>query len=969
MIVPRPTLGDLAAGSYSESVAAGVIREEEPLSLFRSRPSPLPSTVHLQPRLVAFVLVALALALPQASLARESDGVLRLTWTHEEAVRSGTSAIVQTAIPPEQLTFVITGAGRERVVAIGAGMPARVEGVEPGKTRLELRHGMGVLAVWEAVVRTEVVTPIEVDLASGEIRISAVAPEPFGNWEFWDAETIRSMPGPGTAELRDFDTRALYSEDPVLPGLAWGRFDRLRPRSVDLDQSILEAQRPLGSSAATRSGARGLRLVTRPLPGRHVFIGGSVGNGGRYLGHTVLSDRYTTKNGSALDLSGQVQVSSLNVAGPLEALNATLEHDDQTALEVNLRGSFDTPRERYRLDFYAYGAERNYYLNEFHDAIDHAPKEDRGSLSTSFAYDRPMKSRDISLELGFAREFTETGDGDAFDEFSAYVRSANLPETTADGLFWYGDDPGTPIDEGKLYDYYQRSLVQGFRLRTELAQDLLGHRGLRAGAEIQWNKWRTFEHLRPSRVVANGGEAGYAGLTRNFGYTFDGDSQSDDPGHAPRSPRTVSLFASQKLELGTSALEAGLRFESFSPGQNPLLDLSDPIGVDRSTGNSSALDPTDLTAQPTHDQVSPRLGLYTPFGESGHLWIDGGRRQVLPPYEAVYYDPELLERLAGQGDQIPGIFGSSVIHGNPNLSPGDEWNGQIGLYHEPMSGIRLRLSGYATNTKDTWVIHSFDRGLDQVAFYDNAGERREVGLHVGLGLGTDLRIQYDLSRTETDVIEPYPLYEQLTSEGLPIGNVAVPQTRLRSTQWIDDGVDRGFFPSIFDRTHRLAVHWSHEIGGFGRGIDKRSARIGVGFRLASGAPYTPTFVRKEGDLEISTDVDATTDPSRFTGEINSERMPETWQIDFVYAQPFTILSRSVDLRLDIRNLTDHQNPQYVYPATGEADNDGWLDSPAGQLEIEQSGDSYRSTYEKAIESPLNYTEGITARIAMSVAVF
>ncbi|MEZ4651087.1 MAG: hypothetical protein R3E97_20325 [Candidatus Eisenbacteria bacterium] len=936
------------------------------MSLFRSRPFPRPLDLRS-----LTVLVALTLAVPGASLARESDGAVLLSWSHEDAVRSGTSAIVQTSIPPEQLTLVLTGSGRERVVALGAGMPARVEGIDPGAVRIELRHGMGVLAVWQAVVRTEIVTPIEVDLSSGDLHVSNIAPEPFGNWETWDGETLRSIPGPGIAELQDFDTRAPHAQDPVLPGLSWGRLDRLRPRTVDLDQSILGAQRPLGSAAAYRAGAEGLRLLTRPLPGRGVTLGGSVGNGGRFLGHTVLSDRYTTANGSALDLSGQIQFSSLNVAGPLEALNATLEHDDQTAVEVDLRGSFDTPSERYRVNFYAYGAERNYYLNEFHDAIEHAPQENRGSLSTSFAYDRPIGAQDLSLEVGFAREFTETGDGTAFDDFSSYNRSETFPDVAPDGLYWLGDDPATPIDEGKLYDYYQRSLVEDFRVRAEFTRDLTEPRGLRAGAEIHWTTWRVFEHLRPSRVVANGDQAGYTGLTRNFGYTFDGDSQSDDPGHVAKSPRTLSLFASQKLRLGSAALDAGLRLDRFSPGQNPVRDLSDPIGVESPDGDPAVLDPTDLEASPSHDQLSPRVGLYAPFGASGHVWIDGGRRQIVPPFEALYYDADLLERLAGQGDGIPGIFGSSVVHGNPNLTPEDEWSGQLGLYHGVSSAIRVRLSGYASGTKDTWVVHSFERGLDSVAFYDNAGERRELGLHVGLELGKDagIRVQYDLSRTETDVIEPYPLYEQLQYEGLPIGNVAVPQTRLRSTHWIDDGVDRGFFPSIFDRTHRISVLWSRSLGGFGDGTERRSGRIGLGFRFASGAPYTPTFVRKEGDLEISTDVDATTDPARFTGEINSERMPESWQIDFVYAQPFTILTRDVDLRLEVRNLTDHQNPQYVYPATGEADNDGWLDSPTGQLEIEQNGDSYRSDYEKAIESPHNYTEGITARVALSFALF
>jgi hypothetical protein len=125
------------------------------------------------------------------------------------------------------------------------------------------------------------------------------------------------------------------------------------------------------------------------------------------------------------------------------------------------------------------------------------------------------------------------------------------------------------------------------------------------------------------------------------------------------------------------------------------------------------------------------------------------------------------------------------------------------------------------------------------------------------------------------------------------------------------------------------VSWSREIGELGAASGRRVPRLGLSLLAASGAPYTRTFVRAEGDLEEATDPTSTTDPSRWIGEVHGERLPATWQIDFVYVQPLTVLSRLIDLRVEVRNLTDHQNAQYVHPATGEADDDGWLDTAAG----------------------------------------
>ena len=941
---------------------------------------PVPVSVPVSVSVSVAVSVAVALlgflvgGVTSSAQARDGDGVLLLSWTEAEAIGAGTSEIVKTAIPPLELTVVLVGSGRERVLSLAQPSPIRVAGIDPGLVTLELRHGMGVLAVWEALVRAEVSTPVEIDLNRGRLTVSPVSPDPFGNWESWSRDEMSILPGLAQDGLRDFDTRAATPEDPVLDGLAFARKDRLRPRAIELDQAIVGAQRPLGTAPAFRSGVTGMRLLTRPAPGRGVRVGGSAGNGNRFLGHVQLKDRYASPNGNALDLSGQVQVSAFDVAGPLEALNATLDHDDETAVEVRGRASYDRPGSRLRADFYALGGERNHHLIEFQEDLDHAPKEEHGSLTAGLAYDLRLGAQEVSLESAYGREITETGDGRAFDDFSAYNRPGSLTDTRPDGIFWMGDDPSTPTDEGKLFDYYERSLVEDFSLRAEIARNLLVPGGLRAGAEVHWTDWHLFEHLRPSRVVANGDQAGYAGVTRNFGYTFDGVSQEDGTGHGPRQARQVSLFASQRLAFGKGSVEAGFRFDRFSPGQNPLAELADPLGRDTGRGDPATIDVSDLAARPNHDIVSPRVGIYLPVGDGIHLWIDGGRQQIVPPFQAVYYDPQFLALEAELAEETANRLAGAQIHGNPDLAPEDEWSGQLGIYHQRSSNLALRLSGYASRTSDTWVARSYARSRDSIDFYENGGERRELGLHVGLEFGgasnSHVRVQYDLSKTETDVIEPYPLYEHLRYEGLPVTSIASPQTRLRSVHWLDDGVDRGFFPSLWDRPHRVAVFWSRDLQGLGIGsATQKNPRIGLAFRAASGAPYTQTYVRSEGDLEESTDTASTTDPDRRTSEIHAERLPASWQIDFVYNQPFTVLSREVDLRIEVRNLTDHQNPQYGYPATGKADDDGWLQTAAGQQAIDENGERFQSDYQKAIESPLNYTEGLNARAAVTVALF
>jgi hypothetical protein len=147
-------------------------------------------------------------------------------------------------------------------------------------------------------------------------------------------------------------------------------------------------------------------------------------------------------------------------------------------------------------------------------------------------------------QLGYQRDYVETGDGKDFDVFERYSRNPGLPETTTDGLYWLGDNPDTPLDEGRQFDYYYRSLLTVLSVRAESriawgasaldpTQEADGQREgiveaksgatrststwpLRIGAEFEIPRWRVFEHLAPSQAVT-GAESGYQ-MTRNFGY-------------------------------------------------------------------------------------------------------------------------------------------------------------------------------------------------------------------------------------------------------------------------------------------------------------------------------------------------------------------------------------------------------------------------------------------------------------------
>ncbi len=917
-------------------------------------------------------IVSAATAFVTTCRAGSVDGTLLLRWRGAEAIESGISRLVSVPIPKNELVIHVIEPDREEPIFLAMGTPAELRHVQPGQVQLELRHGAGLLHRWQIFVRSQYTTSVEVDLNLGTIEIDPFAPEPFGFLEEWSPEEMTSLPGLSGEAAISSDTRHAAQANIALDGRSFQRLDRLRPQETALVGVYQAAVRPLSVAPAHSSQADQLHLYGRQIADGDVRVGGTIGNGNRTVGYAQLGYRRPSVNHGLLNVGGHLQWSNFDLAGPLEIVGSSRDHDDKEALELYAHAAaYPWQVGRLRLDLYARGDSRQYFLQEFAQNLPHAPKEDRASLLSTLTFDRSLYGGDLNTSLAFDREFSEVGDGRAFNNFLAYNRTLIDIDTTEDDLYWLGDDGETPIDEGRLFDYYEKSVTEDLATHLEWSRNSRRGRFL-AGADVHWTTWRLFEHLRPSDVV-DSGDSGYQ-LSRNFGYNLDGSERDSRDGHGAKRARRVGLFASHELSVGAATASIGMRFDRFSPNQNPFRNISDPLGMDDGApGNPETLDPEDLKARPNHDQVSPRLGLYLPMGRNHHLWLDAGRRQILPPFEAIYYDPEFLARQVSLADIRSNRAARNFIHGNPDLAPAVEQSLQLGLYRRQSANLGIHLSGYAANRTDTWVARRYERAFDWIDIYENGGEEREYGVHLGLNLqpspSSTFRVQYDLSRRETDVIEPFPLLMHQRLEGLPVDDVASPQTRLRNEFWIDDGIDRGFFPSLLDRTHRISVAWSGSISILGVADGPATPRLGFLFHAASGLPYTPTFLRKEGDLTMSADVDAANDLSRAAGDINSERMPWSWQLDAAYSQPLVVLGKPLALRVEVRNLTNNANPQHVYGATGEADDDGWLGSSSGQSEADQKGSDYESEYRNAIEAPLNYTDGMEARIGLMLELW
>lgn len=855
-----------------------------------------------------------------------------------------------------------------------------------GLNRLELRDSDGrMLRAWSVYLASDLTTVAWLDAGTGTLAISPDHPDPFGNVRVWSQASLSALPGAGLEGFLDL-TDVGSSAPLLLNGDSHGPASRLRRPSYGLQDDIVGVQVPLGA-LPPRSSDHGLRVDTDRYGRTSGSLLGMGGSGGLTLGTAALSFAAARSPLGSFEAEGAVSGLASDDAGPLGLTEGGLKENDLESIETRWTALLrPAGAGLLRLGFHAAGHSRRHYLQEFRSNFAHNPREDRSVLLASGEWEVPAGPALVSAGATYSRSYAETGDGRAYDRINNY-RIGSIENDAVDGsaygLYWYGGN-GSSTRRAHLYNYYTQDLVSSWRFHGEAEATPIAGAPLRAGIEWRRTTWRWYEHLDPivDSSIPPSAPTGFQ-YASYLGYSRDASDRADLPGHEAPRPRQTVLWADQALNLGPAKLEGGIRWTSFAADQRALRRLDRPLGAD------SALTAEDFRGKSTRAYADPSLGLHLNLGRRSHLWADAGRRHLLPPLGMLYFSPNLLLQLASRAMNAPLKSSRDMIFGNPALEPERTTSASLALGHEFAAGWNARLTLRIDRTKDTWVARRHPAGdgptADSVAFFGNRGERRDRTLRLDLEARpwqpVRLLASYRLGSRETNVIEPTPLYRALLLPDGPAEGYGVRETAPLSPLWFDDGVDRGWFPSLLDRTHRVSLAWMSSLGPVAEGTPTggllSDVDLAVVFRAASGNPYTPTYIRQEGlmtgaqaspALTPGTPVDSNEDGRLDSSEIQSLRGPWSWQVDIGLRRPFRLFGQQLAAEFEVRNILNRTNPRLVYGATGKADDDGWLDSTEGGAYLRSLGsdaERFRDAYEERLDNPNRYEQGRFARIGLS----
>ncbi|MEZ4979765.1 MAG: carboxypeptidase regulatory-like domain-containing protein [Chitinophagales bacterium] len=300
--------------------------------------------------------------------------------------------------------------------------------------------------------------------------------------------------------------------------------------------------------------------------------------------------------------------------------------------------------------------------------------------------------------------------------------------------------------------------------------------------------------------------------------------------------------------------------------------------------------------------------------------------------------------------------GSTPIN-NPNLRPETTIDFQLGFKQKITASSAITFSAYYKEFKNQIQVRRYD-GVNGAAgniyySYDNI----DFGNTKGFEFGYDLRRTKNIRLTANYTLQ----FAEGTGsdDGTQLQVVRNSGTNFRSVNPLD-----------FDSRHSLNLTIDYRFGegkDYNGPVTKKGKQILSNFGInlltqaRSGTPYTkqeaPSSEGIIGSNRVTT-----------LGYINGARLAWNFRSDLKISKSFTVeLAKkneekdgkrlNFDVYLWIDNIFGTANVLNVYRYTGSAEDDGYIDSPFGQLAASNasSSQSYKDLYKARINTPTNYT--------------
>lgn len=370
--------------------------------------------------------------------------------------------------------------------------------------------------------------------------------------------------------------------------------------------------------------------------------------------------------------------------------------------------------------------------------------------------------------------------------------------------------------------------------------------------------------------------------------------------------------------------------------------------------NNNSVDITQESFEDYNPQVNfmPRVAFSFPISDEANFFAH---------YDVLTKRPTFGNRLDPSDYYFLQSRASAAELDNPNLKPERTIDYEVGFQQALTNAMALKIMAFYRESRDqVQVVQVFDAYPIRYRSYENIDFATVKGMTVS----------YDLRSTKNLTVRAS--YTLQFAEGTGSGSTSqlnlarTGQPNLRAPMRLN-----------FDQRHAIVGNFDYRYGAGanynGPVIGEKRILENTGFNLqvrgGSGEPYNP-----QGNFTPNALFQENPSPIQ-KGMINSGTLPWTFRFDFVLDRDFTYKMKgesgrqlSFNAYIQVLNLLNARNINDVYRATGNPDDDGYLNSPIGInfTEEQNSPASFTEYYTMKLWDPVHWQ--LPRRIRLGVRV-
>jgi hypothetical protein len=401
---------------------------------------------------------------------------------------------------------------------------------------------------------------------------------------------------------------------------------------------------------------------------------------------------------------------------------------------------------------------------------------------------------------------------------------------------------------------------------------------------------------------------------QNYGYDLFGN-ESDAAPYEPRKPVFASFYVQDKVELSDFIINGGLRYDYLDMDSWRIDNLEDPV-FSRTTWTipDSVLKKTDV-----YQYVSPRLGFSFPVTDRTVFHLQYGKFVQSPGLDVAYKGITLAAHIIQGGTAFNDVVGY-------NLEPIRTTQYEIGFTQQFADFAAFDMTAFYKDIKGqiTYnLVETVSSSLSQdYPVYINQDFATTKGLELSLRIRRVERIRAELNYTYSD--------SRGTGSGTASGYGAQQQGTPLPTVII---------PLDYDQTHRGTLSFDYRFGENDGGPILERLGLNLLFTFNSGHPFTQMQRLGLGQNSpwtggvLSTGITGDSRANFPVEPINSSTTPWVYNVDLRLDKTVSLFDADFNFYIIVRNLLNTKNVENVYLATGNAYDDGFLQTTDAQAII------------------------------------